>query len=308
MGEKAIIFEPFQSRIYTQPNLFSHIIGQVDYENFGVSGIEKYLDKELKDANLINRPLELTLDSNIQYIINQEMKGALTTFKSSGGGSLLMDVKSGSILSLVSLPNFDINHRSDLIDKKYMNKITKGVYELGSLFKTFTVALALENKLVHPKSIIKNIPRSVNCSNHKISDNKEFPEDLSVENLIRSSNIGTLLLARKIGEEKFKKFFNDAKLLKSPDIQLEEIGNPISFNWNKCKLETVSFGHGITTTPLQATSVYAALANGGNLVKPNLLKKQRVKKLTRLISKKTSDELNLILRKVVTEDEGTILS
>ncbi len=306
MGEKAIIFEPFQSRIYTQPNLFSHIIGQVDYENFGVSGIEKYLDKELKDANLINRPLELTLDSNIQYIINQEMKGALTTFKSSGGGSLLMDVKSGSILSLVSLPNFDINHRSDLIDKKYMNKITKGVYELGSIFKTFTVALALENKLVHPKSIIKNIPRSVNCSNHKISDNKEFPEDLSVEEiLIRSSNIGTLLLARKIGEEKFKKFFNDAKLLKSPDIQLEEIGNPISFNWNKCKLETVSFGHGITTTPLQATSVYAALANGGNLVKPNLLKKQRVKKLTRLISKKTSDELNLILRKVVTEDEGT---
>ena len=187
-----------------------------------------------------------------------------------------------------------------------MNKITKGVYELGSIFKTFTVALALENKLVHPKSIIKNIPRSVNCSNHKISDNKEFPEDLSVEEiLIRSSNIGTLLLARKIGEEKFKKFFNDAKLLKSPDIQLEEIGNPISFNWNKCKLETVSFGHGITTTPLQATSVYAALANGGNLVKPNLLKKQRVKKLTRLISKKTSDELNLILRKVVTEDEGT---
>ena len=133
-----------------------------------------------------------------------------------------MDVENGEIISLVSLPNFDINSRIDLNDKKYMNKITKGVYELGSIFKTFTVALALDNDIVEPETIIKNIPRSIKCSNHEISDIKEFPKNLSVEDiLVRSSNIGTLIIARKIGQEKFKMFINDTKLLKTSEIQLE---------------------------------------------------------------------------------------
>ena len=123
--------------------------------------------------------------------------------------------------------------------------------------------------------------------------------------LIRSSNVGTLLIARKIGEEKFKKFIKDANLLKSPEIQIEEVGKPINFNWNKCKLETVSFGHGITTTPLQAVSVYASLTNGGTIVKPSLIKKPHKKNYERLISDKTSKRINKILRKVVTEKEGT---
>ena len=306
LGERSIIFEPFQSRVYTHGNLFSHVIGQVDYDNFGVSGLEKYFDKELKNKNLANKPLQITLDTNIQYLIANELSASLNTFKATGGGALLMDVNNGEILSLVSLPNFDINSRVNLTDKNYMNKITKGVYELGSIFKTFTIALALENNLVRPETIIKNIPRSVKCSKHEISDIKEFPKNLSVENiLIRSSNIGTLLIARKVGEEKFKKFFDDTKLLKSSEIQLEELGNPIKFDWRKCKLETVSYGHGITTTPLQAVSVYASLVNGGKIITPSLVKENKSEKHKVLISKKTSEQLNRILRKVVTEKEGT---
>ena len=256
LGEKGIIFEPFQSRIYTHANLFSHVIGQVDYDNFGISGIEKYLDKELKDKELIKEPLKLTLDTNLQYLINKELGDALKTFNATGGGSLLIDVHSGEILSLVSLPNFDINKRVNIYDDKFINKITKGVYELGSIFKTFTIAIALDNNLVSPKTILKDIPNSIQCSKHKISDVKDFPKNLSVEDiLIRSSNIGTLFIARKIGEEKFKEFINNTKLLETPNLQLEEVGNPIDFKWNKCKLETVSFGHGITTTPLQATAI-----------------------------------------------------
>ena len=159
----------------------------------------------MKNKNLINQPLVLTLDTNIQYLINKEMKEALITFKSTGGAALLMDVENGDILSLVSLPNFDINKRSDVRDIKFINKITKGVYELGSIFKTFTVALALDNQIVEPKTIIKNIPEKVKCSKYNISDIKKFPSELSVEDiLIRSSNVGTLLLAREIGEKKFK--------------------------------------------------------------------------------------------------------
>ena len=306
LGEKAIIFEPFQTRVYTHSNLFSHIVGQVDYDNYGISGVEKYFDKDLKNIKLSDSPLKLTLDTNIQYLINKELSKAMNTFKASGGGALLMNIHNGEILSLVSLPNFNINLREDVKDKKYINKITKGVYELGSIFKTFTIALALDNNLVTPKTVIKDIPSSIKCSKHKISDIKEFPKDLSVEDiLIRSSNIGTVLLARKIGEEKFKKFINDTNLLKSPKLQIEEIGKPINFKWNKCKLETVSFGHGITTTPLQATAVYAALANGGTTIKTNLIKKKNYKKNKRLISKETSKELNNILRKVVTDENGT---
>ena len=306
LGEKGIIFEPFQSRIYPHANLFSHIIGQVDYDNYGISGIEKYFDKELRDRNLSTVPLQLTLDTNIQYLINKELNKALETFKATGGGSLLMDVENGEILSLVSLPNFDINLRMSLKDRKYINKITKGVYELGSIFKTFTIALAIDNNIVSPKTVIRNIPNSIKCSHHEISDMKKFPKDLSVEDiLIRSSNVGTILIARQVGEDKFKRFFENTKLLKSPELEIEEVGNPIDFSWDKCKLETVSFGHGITTTPLQATAVYAALVNGGTTVKPNLVKNNQIKKHDRLISEKTSERINNILRKVVTENEGT---
>ena len=307
LGEKGIVFEPFQSRIYPQANLFSHLIGQVDYDNYGISGLEKYFDRELRNNKLIKKPLKLTLDTNIQYLINKELNKALDTFNATGGGAILMDVNNGEILSLVSLPDFNLNLRENNSDKRFLNKITKGVYELGSIFKTFTIALALDNNLVTPETIIKDIPKSVKCSKHNISDIKDFPKKLSVEDiLIRSSNIGTLLIARKIGEEKFKKFIEESNLLKIPDIQLEEVGNPIKFNWNKCKLETVSYGHGITTTPLQATAVYAALTNGGNIIRPNLVKDEEEKKyFGRLISAQTSESLNKILRKVVTEDEGT---
>ena len=312
LGEKGIIFEPFQSRIYTHANLYGHILGQVDYDNYGISGVEKYFDKELKDKKLLNNPLQLTLDTNIQYIIDDELNRALETFNASGGGALLMDAKNGEVLSLVSLPNFNINTRANIKDKNYINKITKGVYELGSIFKTFTIALAIEKNLVSPDTIIKNIPRKIKCSVHEISDIKKFPKDLSVEDiLIRSSNIGILMLAKKIGEKDYKSFIQETNLLNTPELELEELGTPFisgqtqSFEWNKCKLETISYGHGIAVTPLQATATYAALANGGNVIKPTIIKKEKYQDNKKIISSKTSKKINAILRKVVTEKEGT---
>ena len=229
LGEKAIKFEPFQARMYTHANLFSHIIGQVDYDNYGVSGVEKYFDRDLKNKNLINKPLKLTLDSNIQFIINKELNNAIQTFDATGGGALLMDVNNGDIISLISLPNFDINQRSTISDKKYLNKITKGVYELGSIFKTFTVALALEHKLVEKDTIIQNIPRKIRCSIHEITDMKEHPKNLSVEEiLVRSSNVGSAILAKKIGEENFKKFSEENKNYKESCYRITRSWQPSS--------------------------------------------------------------------------------
>ncbi len=306
LGEKGIIFEPFQSRIYTHANLYSHILGQVDYDNYGISGVEKYFDRELKNKRLLKTPLKLTLDTNIQHIVDDELDNAMETFRATGGGALLMNVKNGEVLSLVSLPNFNINKRAKITDKNYTNKITKGIYELGSIFKTFTVALALEKNLVSPETIINDIPRKIKCSIHEISDIKQFPKNLSVEDiLIRSSNVGTLMLAKKIGEQDYKNFIKDANLLETPKFEIEEIGTPLNFNWNKCKLETISYGHGIAITPLQASATYAALANGGNIIQPTLIGKKTNIKNKKIISSETSKKINKILRKVVTEKEGT---
>jgi len=307
LGEKGIKFETFQARMYTHGNLFNHdVVGQVDYDNYGVSGVEKFFDRELKNKDLLNKPLRLTLDTNIQYLISEELNKAISTFKATGGGALLMDVNNGDILSLVSLPNFNINKRLAIKDKKYTNKITKGVYELGSIFKTFTIALALENNLVKAETIIKDIPRSLKCSIHKISDMKEHPKDLSVEEiLVRSSNVGSVILARKIGKQKFKEFIENTNLLKSPALEIEEVGVPHKIKWNKCKLETISFGHGITTTPLQAASTYSAIVNGGKLIKPSLVRNRKNLETKKIISMETSKELNSILRKVVSSKNGT---
>jgi cell division protein FtsI (penicillin-binding protein 3) len=306
LGEKAIKFEPFQARMYTHGNLFSHIIGQVDYDNYGVSGIEKFYDRELRDKNKLNQPLKLTVDSNIQHIVNKELNKAIKTFDATGGGALLMDVNNGDILSLVSLPNFNINQRTSIKDKKYINKITKGVYELGSIFKTFTIALALEHKLVSTNTIIEEIPKKIRCSIHEITDMKEHPKNLSVEEiLVRSSNVGSVILAKKVGEKNYKEFIKKTRLTKSPKIELEEVGTPHNLNWNKCKLETISYGHGITTTPLQATSLYAAMSNGGKLITPSLIKDRKIEKKIKIISNDTSNKLSSILRKVVTSKNGT---
>ncbi len=307
LGEKGIIFEPFQSRIYTHANLYSHVLGQIDYDNYGISGAEKYFDKQLKNNELIQKPLKLTLYTNIQFIVNDELNKALTTFRASGGAALLMNSRNGEVLSLVSLPNFNINMRENIVDKNYINKITKGVYELGSIFKTFTVALALEKKLVSPDTIIKNIPQSIKCSIHEIADIKKHPKDLSVADiLIRSSNVGSTRLAKKIGQEEYKEFFKKTNLLNMSKLELEEIGSPFKLKWNnKCTLETISYGHGISVTPLQAAATYAALTNGGNLVKPTILKKNEYKIDKKIVSNETSNQINSILRDVVSGKNGT---
>ena len=306
MGEKGIVFEPVQNRIYPHSNLFSHLIGQTDDDNYGISGIEYFFDKELIKAELNDIPLSLTVDLNIQHVINKELKKSINTFNANGAGALLMDADNGEVISLVSLPDFDLNKREKINGDEFTNKITKGIFELGSIFKTFTVALALDESIVTPSTVIENIPNTVKCSKHEISDMKKFPNKMSVEEiLIKSSNVGTLKIARMIGQNKFESFIKKLNLNSKANLELGELGTPHSLKWNKCKLETVSYGHGITTTPLQAATAYAAMVNGGYYVKPTLKKTTHLKKKTRVIKESTSKSMTSMLRKVVTHKDGT---
>ena len=308
LGDKSIKFEPYQSRIYPHAELYSHVLGQIDNDNYGISGVEKYFDKDLKNLKNIETPIKLTLDTNIQYFVKQELDLALETFQAQGAAALLMDSKNGEVLSLVSLPDYNINIRQEIKDKKYTNKITKNLYELGSVFKTFTVALALQEKLVEPNTKINNITKKIKCSKYQISDIHEFPKSMTVEDiLIESSNIGSIKIAKKVGEDKFKEFIKNLNLLNVPELEIDEISYPPQLKWNKCKLETVSFGHGIMTTPLQIASAYGIISNGGYVIKPTLVKNNdyNFKKNKQIISEETSNKIIKILRKVVTSENGT---
>ena len=307
MGNKAFVFDPKPSRIYPQKSLFSHILGQTDDVNEGISGIEKFYDEDLNNEE-INLPLSLTVDSNLQYLIRKELINAEQDFHNIGSGAILMNVENGEILSLVSLPDYDLNQRVSISDNIYTNKITLGVYELGSVFKTFTIAAGLENKVINPNTIFKNLESNLTCDKYTITEHDKLPKNLSAEQiLIRSSNIGAVRIAQKVGTEKYKDFLKNLGLLDSMKFDLEEIGTPIPFRWGKCKLATTSYGHGITTTPLQLARAYAILGNGGYKIQPNILKikKESLKKKEQIISHKTSNAINVMLRKVVSLDEGT---
>ena len=308
IGNKAFVFEQRPSRIYPQRNLFSHVLGQTDDINDGISGIEKSLDKDLNNKKKIEIPLRLTLDSNLQYLIRQELMQAQLDFNNVGSAAILMNVENGAILSLISLPDYDLNKRISIDSDIFTNKITLGVYELGSVFKTFTIAAGLENQLINPNTVFRNLENSLTCDKYTISEHDKLPKNLSTEQiLIRSSNIGAIRIAQKVGVKKYSDFLNSLELLSTINFDLEEIGTPLSFNWGKCKLATSSYGHGITTTPLQLARAYAILGNGGYKIQPTLLQKKTISlgKKEQIISEKTSSAINLMLRKVVSQIEGT---
>ncbi len=244
----------------------------------------------------------------MQHLIREELINAELDFQNIGSGAILMDVENGEILSLVSLPDYDLNQRVSISDNIYANKITLMVYEFGSVFKTFTVAAGLENEVINPNTIFKNLENSLTCDKYTITEHDKLPKNLSAEQiLIRSSNIGAVRIAQKIGINKYKDFLNSLELLDTINFDLEEIGVPLSFKWGKCKLATSSYGHGITTTPLQLARAYAILGNGGYKIQPSILKTKTksLKKKEQIISNATSNTINSILRKVVSLDEGT---
>ena len=305
LGEKSFREEENIARVYPNGNLFSHILGQIDTDNNGISGIEKSFDYELTTSN---KALKLTLDTEIQYLIREELLKFQDIFSSYGSTAILMNINNGEILSMVSLPDYDLNQRKKIFDKRYINRSTKGVYELGSVFKTFTLAAGLQRNVINENTLFENLPKKIKCAGRLISEyDMDIPSNLTAEEiLIRSGNIGSIKIAQKVGLENFKKFLEDLDLLDKTQFDIEEVGTPIPFKWGKCKLATSAYGHGITTTPLQLAKAYAIITNGGYKIIPTLIKQEEsLKKGLQIISKENSKKINKILRKIVTSEEGT---
>jgi len=305
LGDKSIITEQKISRIYPHENLFSHIIGQIDNDNNGVSGIEKSFDVELKKNTF---PLKLTVDTELQYLIRQELKKSEEIFQNLGSAAILMDIDSGDIISLVSLPDFNLNRRENIKDLNFTNKITKGVYELGSVFKTLTLAAAFQSNIIGPETKFEKLEKKIFCDKYTIAEyDKKLPSALTAEQiLVRSSNIGSVRIAQKIGIEEYSAFLKKIGVLEKMKFDIEEVGQPLKFNWGKCKLATASFGHGITTTPLQLAKAYGIITNGGYQINPTLVYKTRnLNDKKKILNTEVSKKINAILRKVVSTSEGT---
>jgi len=304
LGDNSIEPRDNLIRIYPQSNLFSHIIGQIDNDNNGISGLEKSLDEQLKNSQ---QPIKLTVDKDIQYLIREELIKFNKIFNTKGSASILMDVNNGEIISLVSLPDFNPNQRKKISDPNFINRATKGVYEFGSVFKTFTLAAAFNEKIIDPQTKFSNLPKSLSCAGFPIReyDNK-IPSNLTAEEiLIRSGNIGSVRIGQKLGEEKFKSFLSTIGVLKKITFELEEVGKPIEFNWGKCPLATASFGHGITTTLIQLVKAYSIIANGGYNIDPTLIKNKNRNKREKILNDDVSKKILPILRKIVSTKNGT---
>ena len=306
LGDKSIQPEDRLIRIYPEKNLFSHIIGQIDDDNKGISGLEKSFNDRLK---MSNKPIILSLDKDIQYLIRKELIKFNKIFDTKGSAAILMDVNNGEILSLVSLPDFNPNERQNITDVNYINRVTKGTYELGSVFKAFTFASALNEKVIKPETEFLDLPKSIKCDKYRIGEyDNEIPSDLTAEQiLVRSGNIGSVKIAQKVGSEKFKLFLEKVGVLSDIDFDIEEVAPQKNYDFGKCRLATASFGHGIATTILQLAKGYSVLSNGGYEIKPTLIYKENNfnKKNKRILNRGISEQVVSALRKIVNTEEGT---
>ena len=299
LGEPSIELVSNEARIYPQKNLFSHIIGNVDTDNHGVSGIEKFLNDDLIDQSKIETPVVLSLDQNLQFIIHQTLTEGLKVFSAKGASAVLINANNGKVVSMVSLPDYNLNERSINNQDNYFNKNTKGLYEMGSVFKTFTIANGLEFGKISREKIYNDLPSQVTCGKFVIEEYKysKDKKNLSVNDiLVESSNIGTIRVVQDTGLENYQNFLKKIGIFDYSKVELPEVSASTNVRWGKCRTLTASFGHGINTSPLQLTRAFASIINGGNLYETSILKNKPVKVSSKIMSESNSEIMREILR------------
>jgi cell division protein FtsI (penicillin-binding protein 3) len=314
LGIPGLEFEREERRVYPDAALTSHVVGYTGIDNAGFAGVERGLDGVLKERR---EPLQLSLDLRLQYILHEELQRVIDDFTAKGGAGLIMDVNSGEILAMASLPDFDPNHPAapdpehpaiSLADRMF-DRITLGVYELGSIFKIFTVAMALDAGTSTISSTY-DASHPIRIGRFTISDYHGKHRVLSVpEILMYSSNIGAARMAVAAGAERQRQFLARLGLLKTPKIEISEVAAPhYPAKWREVNVMTIAFGHGISVTPLSFATAASALVNGGILRQPTLVKLPTgyPPQGQQVISAKTSDQMRRLMRLVVEHGTGTM--
>jgi len=321
LGEPGLKFGPREMRLYPNGRLAAHVLGGVRYgrqsvhsaELVGSAGVELQFDKFLQDELGSGDPLILSLDLGVQSAIGHVLQGGMQLMNAKGAAAILMDIHSGEIISMVSLPDFDPNDRVQKVSKKngsqssLFNKAVQGRYELGSVFKVFTAAMALEDGIVNQNTLV-DTSSPIIWGKHRISNYHRLPEELSFTDVIvKSSNTGTSRLAKELGGVRQKEFLTNLGFFESTGIELVEgkqITSQYPSNWSEISTMTISYGHGISSSPLHLAAAFASVLNGGLKVNPTLLKRNGTDKIRkRVIRSDVSQTLINILYQVV--ERGT---
>jgi cell division protein FtsI (penicillin-binding protein 3) len=316
IGDPGLLFGPREMRLYPNGKLAAHVLGGSSFgregvhsaEVIGVAGVEKTFDDFLRDPAMGGEPLQLSLDLTIQTATERVLYGGMKLMNARGAAAILMDVHTGEVISMVSLPNFDPNTRPNPLlagvpaDSPLFNRAVQGVYELGSTFKIFAVSQALEERLVNPSTMIET-KGPLTWGKYRIRDFHDYGKELSVTDVIvKSSNIGTARIAMMIGAERQQRFMGALGFLEPTKVELVEApgARPLSpKNWSEISTMTISYGHGLSASPLHLATAYASILNGGTKVTPTLLKQGHVEPGPRVVSESTSAAARSMLRQVV---------
>ena len=323
IGDPGLLFGPREMRLYPNGRLAAHVLGGAGYgregvssaELIGVAGVEKALDETLRDPGRGDVPVALSLDLTIQAAVERVLHGGMKLMNAKGAAAVLMDIHTGEVVSLVSLPDFDPNDRprplttGDQGDSPLFNRAVQGVYELGSTFKIFTAAQGIEERLVSRSTWI-DTTGPLKWGKHKIRDFRNYGKALTVEEVIvKSSNIGTARIAMMIGPERQQDFLGRLGLLKSTGVELIEAPGArplLPRNWSEIQMMTISYGHGMSASPLHLATAYSTLLNGGLQVTPTLLKQDSFAPGPRVLSADTSRQARGLLRAVVSKGTASL--
>ncbi|MBW6530965.1 penicillin-binding protein 2 [Sphingomonas sp. RRHST34] len=308
IGEPGIVFERETQRLYPQSTLAAHALGFISGSH-GMSGIERALDERLTNPATIGQPVALSLDTRVQAALESELGRAMTTFSARGGGGIVLDVHTGEVLAMVSLPTFNPNRVGMSGTDQLRNLTTQSVFELGSTFKPITMATAIDTGVVTSMEARFDATHPLQVGRYTIHDERGDPKRWlnMAETLIYSSNVATARVADEVGQQRMETMFRKLGFDTRPDIEVREKGRPLwPKYWARTTTMTTAFGHGIAVTPLHLANAYAALVNGGTWRPSTLLKLQpgHAPVGRRVISEATSARMRQMLRLVVMRGTG----
>lgn len=309
LGEPGIAYAREPERLYPQTTLAAHVLGYTDLSGRGVTGMERILDARLADPAMKGTPAALAIDARVQAVMESELYGVMVDQRAVGAGGIVLDVHTGEIVALVSLPVFNPNKpKGNKDDAQWRNAMTQSVYELGSTFKPITVAAAMEAGTVTSMSKRYDATAPLKVGGFSISDDHPLGRWMNVpEMLIHSSNIVTARVADDLGKERTEALYRKLHFDTRPDVELKERGTPIwPEYWGRTTVMTIGYGHGMAVTPLHLANAYATLVNGG-IWRPSTLMKVapgRAPQGKRVFSGETSDRMRQLLRLIVTEGTG----
>ena len=310
LGEPGLAIDREPDRLYPQTSLAAHVIGYTDIDGRGTAGIERAFDADLSDPARRGRPITLSISSRVQQALEGELNEAVAKFSAVGAAGVIMDIHTGELLAMTSLPQLNPNVAGQGSPEARFNRATLGVYELGSTFKPFTVAMAMDAGVIKSMGQMYNCPNELRVAGRTINDTHPFGRACSVaEIMMESSNIGTAQIADQLGSARQKDFLKKMGFLDPVGIELKERGRTLTpgSQWNQIERMTVGYGHGIAVTPLHLATGYATLFNGGIYRPATLLKVDRrhaAPKGHRVFSEETSYKMRALLRLVVTKGTG----